>query len=557
MIKKKDILLKVKEYRFAIIVAMSIIILGSILFLICLKLNKNKIKEFKNEYYTFKYNTAWKLKNNDEKSILLTNNKNASIDIEIISLEDEYRYLPIEDLLDELLYNLQNQNKDYKLLFKEAASVTKNNYKGYKMLYENGQTQVMLVIYKRAENLVICKYEANNSYFDILLDSAQNIIYNFDLVDKQFELTYKLQLDEQELKWNNNQDLASQLKDTEDYEIADKNYLVNFSVPSNFELNEFNSTSKWFIYKGLSQGDLVLYTHIYNQNIYEYIGENGKLYTSYNYMKSGTEYSNFQENIKKMDIENIKGYIYKNSYTFKSYYGDNNYEEVVLIYELDASHIFTIELKSSRISIPEELVSKIKMNSSKNYASYVKNKVENGSLISELKEFTGYEKDETQVITLKIPQKYKEIDKGFNIYTNRNYGLGYNEDLQTYKYDVQYEMCSSMNSKLEILDSNYSSHKNKDKYKKLEYKKTVILNGKTFDLYEGGYTDISGALFSETNREYYYVNSVVLFYKLDTEKVLSIEIKGNDVEISNEVLNELTNFDIKKSKEKGGAENEL
>ena len=48
--------------------------------------------------------------------------------------------------------------------------------------------------------------------------------------------------------------------------------------------------------------------------------------------------------------------------------------------------------RGGKISIPEELVSKIKLNSSKNYASYINNKIENGNLICELKEFTdGYE----------------------------------------------------------------------------------------------------------------------------------------------------------------------
>jgi len=557
MMRKKGSILK--EYKLAIIIALLIIIIGSIGIVFYLKLNDNKIKEFKNEYYTFNYNSSWKIKDKNEKSISLVHDKDATLNIEIVSLEDEYRYLPIEDLLDEFLYNIENQNKDYSLLFKESAYITKNNYEGCKMLYENGESQAMVVICKKTDSLIIFKYEATNNYFDILLDSAQNIIYTFNSIDKQFELSYKLNVETTDINWNSNEEITSGLKDVENYEIAYKNYLVNFSVPVNFELSEFDSTSKYFNYRGLSNGSITLSADIWNTNIYEYIEEDGSLYTNYKYIKEGEDYSNFQENIKQMELENGIGYIYKNSYTYAGYSGDTKYEEVVLIYELDTSHIFTIKLVATKISIPEELVSKIKLNSSKNYASYINNKIENGNLICELKEFTDYERTEIQVVTLKVPEKYKEINKGYyNIYTHRNFGFNYNEETEIYEYDVEYEIYSSLDSKLDSINSDYDSHKNKGEYKELEFKETLTLNGKTCDIYEGGYTDISGALFSETGREYYYVNSKVLFYKLDTGKVLSIEIKGNGVEISNEVLNELTNFNIEtKTNEKRGNENGL
>lgn len=557
MMRKKGSILK--EYKLAIIIALLIIIIGSIGIVFYLKLNDNKVQEFRNEYYTFNYNSSWKVKDKNERAISLVHDKDATLNIEMVSLEDEYRYLPIEDLLDEFLYNIEIQNKDYSLLFKESAYITKNNYEGYKMLYENGESQAMVVICKKTDRLIIFKYESTNNYFDILLDSAQNIIYTFNPIDKQFELSYKLNVDTTDINWNSNDEITSNLKDTENYEIAYKNYLVNFSIPLNFELAELDSTSGYFNYRGLSNGSITLYADIWNTNIYEYVEKDGSLYTNYKYIKEGEDYSNFQENIKQMELENGIGYIYKNSYTYIGYSSNKNYEEVVLIYELDTSHIFTIKLVATKVSIPEELVSKIKLNSSKNYASYINNKIENGNLICELKEFTDYERSKIQVVTLKIPEKYKEIDEGYyNIYAHRNFGLNYNEETEIYEYDVEYEVYSSLDSKLNTINSDYNSHKNKGEYKELEYKETLTLNGKTFDIYEGGYTDINGALFFETGRDYYYVSSKILFYKLDTGKVLSIEIKGNGVEISNEVLNELTNFNIEtKTNEKRGNENGL
>ena len=44
----------------------------------------------------------------------------------------------------------------------------------------------MVSTYKKSDKLVTIRYEANNSYFDILLDSVENIIYNFDINEQKY-----------------------------------------------------------------------------------------------------------------------------------------------------------------------------------------------------------------------------------------------------------------------------------------------------------------------------------------------------------------------------------
>ena len=559
-----------RKYKLAIVIGLSIIVVGLIGIILFLTLgNNSSIKEYKNNNYIVKYDNSWKINSKEDNLIILEHERGSKLSIEIIELQEEYKFSNMEDMLDELLYDIETQNKDFKLLYKEKDSITKNKYEGYRMLYENADSQAMVVVAKKSDKLIMFTYEAKNNYFDILLDSVQNIIYDFDTVEEKFDLTHNLNIETKEISYGEDETVVSLLKNTTQQEIATNNYHVKYSIPSNFKVSMLNSQIGSFNFEGLEEGKMSITVNLYNRNIYEYLDKEKSLnvYSEYKYYKTDEEYSKYTESIDKFDSD-FESYIYKCSYYYDKAieYGENfeiNYtselkDNIILIYALDRNHILLIKIESSKVAIPKKLIDMIKIDSSNNYSSFSDSTKENGMIKSVLKRHVGYE-DKLEEITIKLPEKYKEIDKGYyNIYTHRNFGLNYNEEMEIYEYDVEYELYSSLDSKLDSLNSDYSSHKSKGEYKELEFKETLTLNEKTFDIYEGGYTDISGALFSEIGREYYYVNSKVLFYKLDTGKVLSIEIKGNGVEISNEVLNELTNFNIEtKTNEKRGNENGL
>lgn len=542
----------VKKYRIAILSCLGILIVGLLILFVVLKLfNPTEIKEYKNDKYAFKYDTSWKIKEKKEESIKLVHNKDSEINIQIVSLEEEYKYSTSDDILDELLFNLEKQNSSYKLLSKEKDLITKYKYDGYKLLYENEESQVLVIMGKKADKVLLVTYEATNEYFDILLDSVQNIVYDFQILDNSFNLTYKLSVDTNDISWSTNDEVKDS-NNVSEYEIANKNYLVKYSVPKSFELSSFNSTMSYFNYRGLSNGSITLTANIRNTNIYEYMDKNGSystLYYSFNNQREGkNDYSDFKESLQKLDNKDYVSYVYKNSYKSSSQWGDYDYEEVILIYELDSNHILLFEIKGTKNKIPKDLIDNIKLNSSKNYASYITKNIVDGYLIGELKEYPNYNKDLIRLVTLKIPTKYVEIDKENNIYESRYYGLDYDADRELYKYDINYDLYTSVESKVKNLSSSYASHKNKGKYSELTYSQDITLNGKTFKVYSGGYTDIGGALFSNYKRTYYYVNSKVLFYEFEDGNCLSIEIRGNDVEVSNEILNELTNFDIENKK---------
>ena len=146
-------------------------------------------------------------------------------------------------------------------------------------------------------------------YFDILLDSVQNIVYDFQILDNSFNLTYKLSVDTNDVSWSTNNEVKDS-NNVSEYEIANKNYLVKYSVPKSFELSSFNSTMSYFNYRGLSNGSITLTANIRNTNIYEYMDKNGSystLYYSFNNQREGkNDYSDFKsENWDIVDGEII------------------------------------------------------------------------------------------------------------------------------------------------------------------------------------------------------------------------------------------------------------
>ena len=116
--------------------------------------------------------------------------------------------------------------------------------------------------------------------------------------------------------------------------------------------------------------------------------------------------------------------------------------------------------------------------------------------------------------------------------------------------EVKYSLTSEylkMDSQIDII--NKSLPKSYGNYKELIYSGEKNINGKNFVVYDGRYTDISGIMFTSTNRFKYNVNVKVLFYQLSTGGYLTIKVEGNGNEISDELLSEITNFEIKNNNE--------
>lgn len=547
-----------KEYKISIFITLGIVLLGILCLILfnIFKSNSNFI-DVNEKNYNLKYDNSWKVKEKNDNYINLSHKSSKStLKIEIISLDKEYKYTDIDDLIDEIIYNIGEQNKTYKLISKKKDVFTKYEFKGYKLLYETDTNQVMIMTFKKSDKLIMASFEAENKYFDMLLDSVQNIIYNFNTVDETFELKNSIKTDISEINYSESEDLDKILGSTKEYEIGAKNYKVIYEIPSVFELSSFNTTLNYFNLKNYDKAQMRITVNIYNQNVYEYLDKDNfnNVYKNYSGYKGEKDVTDFEEQISKLNTVYSDSYIYKNSYKKEAIKYNNkgevetykrNDENVEIIYSLNQNHILIIAIDSKGGPITKKLLDSINIKSSSNYSSYVKNKVDNGYRIAELKKYIGYEKKKINNIVIKLPEDYKEIDKNNNLYDERYFGLNYNEDKQLYDYIIHYSfgIYNNIEKNVESLNSMFiSSYGKCDYYKK---NRDITVNDKKFVEYGGGYTKLGGIPFTNINRYKYYVNHKVLFYKLNDGSYLIIEIQGNDKKISDDIINQVTNFEAK------------
>lgn len=546
-----------KKYKISVIIALSIIIVGFFgIVLFKLIINKSPIKTYENEYYSLKYDTSWCLKQKDNLKLSLNHGKEAKLNIEIITLKDESKYSSIEDLIEEIVYNLEKQNSSYKLISKKETTLSKNEFKGYKLLFESENSQVMTSVYKKSDKLIIFNYEAQNEYFDILLDSVQSMIYNLVIKEKTFDLSNKIVLNTGDVSYSSDEELDKLIDKQSTYELAKDNYYVRYSIPSNFELSDFDSKSNYFNFRGQKDKKITISSNIYKYNIFEYLDKDHtvNVYKHYDLYKNKDDYSNFVESLTK-----LKGprdaYVYKNSYNYnKAVTYDKNFkkqefkrkdENVMLIYALDKNHILTIDINATGTAITKKLINNIKIKEIKNYSSYITSKKVDGQLVSDLKRYIGYDKKKIEKISLKIPDKYRELEKQNNIYSNRYFGLNYHEDNNIYDYEIHYELTNTSSKAESIVDNiNSAFPKSYGAYNYLTNSGEFTLNNYKFSVYIGGYTQLGGIMFTSINRFEYYTNKKVLFYELSNGGYLVVEISGNGKEITDEILNDATNFQI-------------
>ncbi|MEE3343007.1 MAG: hypothetical protein VZS44_02840 [Bacilli bacterium] len=558
---KKKLYLIYKRYKMAIISCIIVLLLCICGFSLYKLFTNSSLKEVNNELYAFKYDTTWKLKEKKDNKIVLKHKSGSTIDIQIIELTDEYRFSTIDELIDELLFNIKEQNDNYKLLSKKHDKMTKYQYSGYKILYENGKEQSMVNLYKKSDKLVYINYEAKNEYFDILLDSVHNIIYNLDVKDKKFDYKSKIKINTTNINYSSSDKLDKMIKDSKTYEIANNNYLVKYSIPSIFDEDGLNSKYGYYNFKLKNDtgpdSSISLSTSILNENIYEYVDKSESLnvFSSYSGYKKGGDYSNFKESIEKLDGK-YNGFIYKNSYNYNnSMTWDKDFnvkkvkkpvENVVLIYALNNNHIFVIKIEGDDLAITKKLIDNIKFIKKSNYASYIKIEKEDNYLIGILKRFDSYKRDKMDYITIRVPDKYEEVDKERNIYEERIYGFNYDEDMDMYDYDVKYVLTDSkIDSIVDSINSTYIKS-TYGKSQKIAKTGSIDLNGKKFDVYDGGYTELGGIMFT-SNRTKYYISKKILFYNLPDDKGrFYIEISGNGKNITNDIVKELVNFTIEK-----------
>ena len=513
-----------------LIILIIISILGIIIFFSINKISgRPKIRDVTKDDYSVQYDNSWELIKEEDREFKLQHKKsNSMLDIQIKDLEEESQYKTVDEILDNLLYNIQEQNKDYKLIYKQSAKLTKNNMEGYKILFESETKQAEVSFYKQEDKIVVFTFEATFEYFDILIDSVNSIIYSFNVNEQKYDVVSNINLETTEITYTEQSDLDEVLEKTNEYQIASANYLVQYSIPDYFELQSYDSEEGRYKFK---DKNIQLETSIKQVNLYEYLDKNDRP-NIYN------DYGEENEQLSKFSDQPL-GYIYKNN----ELTNEQITEYISIVYELSNNRIFVVEISSKGIGITKKLINMIKIIKSENIASNIIVEKNDGKLIGKLKRFIDYKKEKIEEITLKLPDNYQEIDKQGNLFKRRNYAVNYDEEKEIYEIEVKYETIStSIDNELESLDG--MTYKNYGNYKEFKQIDDIIVNNKTFKAYKRGYTAKSYAKDKNGNRYQYYSNETVLFYELQNKGYLVIVIKNNKDEISNEQIEQLTNFDI-------------
>lgn len=536
---KKDF----KQYKVLMISVVIVVFLGLVCFMIINMFFKNGsiVKDVNKKNYSFQYNKSWNVVKLGDSDVILKHNNDGKIIIQLSDIINKYDYLTIDEIIDETLYSIEKQNSDYKLLYKDNVTLTKDKYRGYKLLFENKNNQLMVVLFKKDNKLIMVSYEANNNYFDILLDSVNSIIYSLDIKNEEFSLKNSLKVKTSKIKFLSNDKFDKIFNKQKSYEIAKNNYLVKYRIPSNFIQGEINSSYGYFNLE-YDNGSIDIMVDVLNENIYEYIDENSKngLYKNYDSYKDNKKYSNFKQNLEYIDRKN-NSYIYKNSYNYKKD-STEYYENVELMYTLENNHMLRVSIKSKCLPITKKMIDMIKIDSFKNYSSYIKIEKNNNFLIGRLKRFSDYHKNKVDLITINVSDNYEEYDMNKNIYLDRYYRYGFNDKLNVYDYDVHYKLTTLSSDTVVNNINSMLGNLEYDDLKILTYSGDLTLNEKKFIVYDSSYTDISDIMFSKSDRKRYYVNKKVLFYNIPNGGCLYIEINGNGKEITDNVLNELVNF---------------
>lgn len=136
--------------------------------------NRTYIKQYESKYLSFSYDSTWKVSKKDAYSASLTHRTNSFIDMKVTKIGSYYKSGDLTRIASEVKYEIEKQNAKYKLLKEEDSST--NSKEIYKILYENNDTQSLIVIVKGDNYVCVINCVAKDIYFDMLFDSFNTII---------------------------------------------------------------------------------------------------------------------------------------------------------------------------------------------------------------------------------------------------------------------------------------------------------------------------------------------------------------------------------------------
>ena len=545
----------INKYKISIFAFLITIIPGLIILMITM--SNHNMHTIKTKTYNLTYNSSWKLKSKKDNNIIFTHGKDNKLTIKIIDLNDDIAYKDIKSIIDVVRNQLLEENKGYKLINEKDELLTRNNYQGYKYLFEKDNYNAISAIYKTEDKLIMFNYTASIDYFDILLDSVNDIIYNFSLTEYKTNLGKGLKLD---LKEYGNKEYKK-LK-TKSYTFANHNYEVTINIPSIFVQTYYSNESPSFKYSDEIKNNVInveIRSYIMNSNIYYYIEYNNiiKPYSIFKkdyYGNKDQKHLDYKEETFKLN----NGFLYKESYNYIDYKKMKDYvENYKLVYPLDKIHSIKIDIDSINYNDIESIIKNISISKKVKYSTYTKHKHIGDKLSFDLKyiSYSSFDKKtKEKKINIKIPDYYKEVECPLkNINEERCFVYGYNDKMGIYDYEIEFryenkiysDIATEAQTHIRIFDPGQYKYT----YGKVE-KYTRINNyknkDKEFIVYKGSYTDRA---FNYGIYDKYNCNYRMLFHylgdsdnKYDNNGMLVIKITGNNKNIDSKMYEDFVNF---------------
>ena len=512
-----------------IYLAIAICLVGSIILLVATYLKKNiKVESFLNKTYSLAYDSQWQVKTSNDNYILLEHDKLSTVEIKLSKLTENQETENINQLVGDVKYQIEQDNPKYKLIITNEKKLAKNKTDGYQLVYETNDSQVLIEVTKQNGYLIVFSYLADNTYFDILLDSFQYIEDSFEMLNKDYALANE-DITTTGIKFSAGDETYDK---TSDYLIADNHYEVTYQLPNECQLNSFDTTRGYF-----NCGDKVITVNNVYQNLYNYIVDDslyGSVAQEIKYLQEDKEY-------KDVVVENEvtdSGYRYR--ITYKGANNDTKYEKIYLLEDLDYLRTWVVEIESQNESVPKEFIDQIKIKDTLKYGENISKELTDGYLTGELKTFVNsYETEKSfYQITYQVPSKYEERDYLANKNEWRYFQYGYDENTEDYQYDITMELSKYGDSEVAIanLNSDYQDAGNTTLTKQIN-----VGQNNEFLYYTGQYT--------ENNKTYY---AAYLYLDLAKGGVLKINIISKINLIPQEIVNDFTKISVKIEVYSGG-----
>lgn len=139
------------------------------------------MQEYCNNDFTVSYDSTWKSeKNSNSNGLYLKHKKSdAVLNIQCKVLSDSYIDAKLSDIVDDIVYSIEEQNNHPKLI--SRLEISNQKYESYSYLYEEDKEQILVNIYKKDSKVIIAFYNANSEYYDIVLDSVDNILDSLEI----------------------------------------------------------------------------------------------------------------------------------------------------------------------------------------------------------------------------------------------------------------------------------------------------------------------------------------------------------------------------------------